>query len=293
MIGLSAGYKGHVYRSADDRLDLYARIYDDCTDGIPILMMHGLTRNSADFENIAEILQPDYRLIIADQRGRGLSEYDTSPANYTPQIYAQDMFALLKSLNVERTILLGTSMGGIIAMLMAAMYPEKIYSLILNDVGPEVSPAGIERLQQYVGKKVDVANWSDAAEYCKQINACSLPDYGDKDWLNFARRTFIARKNGIPTLAHDPAIAEGLAGEKPSATPADLWPMWNLLSGIPTLSIRGATSDILSPETVTKMADRHRALFSQVVVPSRGHAPMLDELAAVEAIKEFLERNEP
>ena len=290
-MGSTRDYKDHFYRCSDDRLDLYARIYGDCEDGIPVLMMHGLTRNSADFENIAEILRHSHKLIIPDQRGRGRSDYDTNQENYAPHIYVQDMFALLRSLDVEKVVLLGTSMGGLIAMLMAASKPEIVKSIILNDIGPEVDQAGLVRLQQYVGHPVRVENWQDAAAYCQKINAIAFPNYDTNDWTAFAKRTFIADGDGVPKLVYDPKISEGLKGNAENAAPPDLWSVWDMLSQIPILTVRGETSDILSPATLAKMSEQHGSDFYIVEVPDIGHAPMLDETAAVDAITAFLKRH--
>ncbi len=281
-------YRDYFYRSADDRLDLYARDYHGNGDGTPILMMHGLTRNSADFENIAEILCDRHRLIIPDQRGRGRSDYDTDPGNYTPQVYVQDMFALLRSLDIGRVILMGTSMGGLIAMLMVAHQHSVAQALILNDIGPEVDSGGLARLQNYVGKPVDIASWQDAADVCRKTNAIAFPDYGDDDWMAFAHRTFIANDNGVPRLAYDMAISQSVEGEEPSTVPADLWPVWDMLSDIPTLVVRGESSDILSTATLGKMKSGHGGYIRAIQIPGRGHAPMLDEPEAVAAIQEFL-----
>ncbi|MEO9601241.1 alpha/beta hydrolase [Parasphingorhabdus sp.] len=282
-------YSDHCYRSADDRLNLYARDYNENNGGIPILMMHGLTRNSADFENIADVLRHKHRLIIPDQRGRGRSDYDPDPDNYTPQVYARDMFALLQSLGIEQAILMGTSMGGLIAMLMIASKADIARALILNDVGPEVATAGLARLQGYVGKPVEIEDWDDAANHCRKTNEHAFPDYGDDDWIAFAQRTCVADENGIPRLAYDMAISQGVQGDQPSAAPADLWPVWDMMSELPILSVRGELSDILSPDTLNKMSARHSGVFERIEVPSRGHAPMLDELAAVKAIGSFLD----
>ncbi|MEO9635398.1 MAG: alpha/beta hydrolase [Parasphingorhabdus sp.] len=282
-------YNGHYYRSADDRLNLYARDYNENSGGIPILMMHGLTRNSADFENIADVLRHKHRLIVPDQRGRGRSDYDPDPDNYTPQVYAQDMFALLQSLGIEQVIFMGTSMGGLIAMLMIASKADIARALILNDIGPEVATDGLARLQGYVGKPVKIANWDDAAEHCRKTNEQSFPDYGDDDWMAFAHRTCITDENDIPKLAYDMAISQGVQGDKPTAAPPDLWPVWDMMSQIPALAIRGQESDILLPTTLQKMKAGHSGYFSAIEIPGRGHAPMLDELAAVEAIGSFLD----
>jgi pimeloyl-ACP methyl ester carboxylesterase len=285
---MSETYSDHHFRSADDRLDLYARIYGDCSSLIPIVMMHGLTRNSADFETIAEILSPAYQLIIPDQRGRGRSQYDPDPSNYIPDIYVEDMFALLRSRNIDKAVLMGTSMGGLIAMLMAGRHPDKVAALILNDIGPAVDPRGLARLQQYVGKPVNTSNWSEAADHCRETNAIAFPDYGEEDWMNFAHRTFHLGEDGTPELSYDMAISQGVEGDTPSAAPADLWPVWRLLAQIAALVIRGQTSDILAPATLSKMAELHDAAFQAVEIANIGHAPMLDENESIAAIQTFL-----
>lgn len=281
-------YRDYSYRSADDRLDLYARDYHGNGGGTPILMMHGLTRNSADFENIAEILRDKHRLIIPDQRGRGRSDYDNNPGNYTPLVYVQDMFALLRSLDIEQVILMGTSMGGLIAMLMVAHQHSVAQALILNDIGPEVDPNGLARLQNYVGKPVDIASWQDAADHCRKTNETAFPDYGDDDWMAFARRTFFANESSIPQLAYDLEISQGVEGDEPSAAPADLWTVWHVLTDMSMLVVRGQNSDILSSATLQKMKAGHRGYIRAIDVPGRGHAPMLDEPEAVVAIQKFL-----
>ena len=286
MTDSNPSYREHIYRSADDRLDLYARVYDG--DGPPLLLMHGLTRNSSDFEPLAAYLAPDYQLIIPDQRGRGKSEYDPEPQNYLPQIYAGDMFALLEGLGVETATLIGTSMGGLIAMLMALGKPDAVRGIVLNDIGPAVDPAGIERIKSYVGSVKPPSNWQEAAAYIKQINGSAFPDVTDDAvWMDFARRSFV-EKDGRLHAAYDPAIAGGMEGSNPDAVPPDLWPLWDMLAAIPLLAIRGAISDILPASTLKEMARRHPENFTAVEIPQRGHAPMLDEPGALAAITRFL-----
>ncbi len=282
----------HSYRSADNRLDLYARLYESAgrTDAPPLLLMHGLTRNSADFEGLAAHLAKHYRLIVPDQRGRGRSEYDPEPANYTPQVYAGDMFALMDDLGIETATLIGTSMGGLMAILMALAQPARVRGMVLNDVGPEVDPAGIERIKSYVGKITPPATWDEAANYVRRIAGDAFPDVTDHAvWMKFARANFI-EEDGQIRASYDPAIAQGVEGDDPSAVPPDLWPIWDMLKTKPVLAIRGAISDILSAETFAEMERRHGEHYTGVEIPQRGHAPMLDEPEAVDAIRAFLNR---
>lgn len=284
-------YREYRYRSADDRLDLYARIYESaCPPAAPpLLLMHGLTRNSSDFEGLAAHLAQQYRLIVPDQRGRGNSQYDDDPSNYAPQVYANDMFALLASLDITKTALIGTSMGGLMAMLMAAVSPGMFRGIVLNDVGTVLDTAGLERIRGYVGKAAPPRNWSEATAYAKGIVGDAFPNVTDDSfWETFARNNF-EEKNGRLIARYDPAIAEGISGEDATAVPPDLWPLWDGLGDVPVLVVRGALSDLLSAETVAEMGRRHPDNFAAVEIPHRGHAPMLDEDEAVAAIRSFLQ----
>ncbi|MDX3884750.1 MAG: alpha/beta hydrolase [Sphingomonas sp.] len=276
----------HRYRSACGRLELFARIYPG--EGPTLLLMHGLTRNSADFEPLAPHLAGRYRLIVPDQRGRGLSDHDADPGNYRPDIYSADMFALLDGLSVDKAALIGTSMGGLMAMMMAAMQPDRISAIALNDIGPRLEPAGLARIQGYVGPGAAFANWAEAAARCAAINAEAFPGFTAEDWLAFARRTCREDGDGAVRFAYDPAIAGSIGGDEPGTIPPDLWPLWDTLSAKPVLVVRGALSDLLSPATVAEMARRHGGPFAHVEVPSRGHAPLLDEPAALGAIEHWL-----
>jgi pimeloyl-ACP methyl ester carboxylesterase len=279
-------FRPHRYRSACGRLELYARVYD--ANGPALLLMHGLTRNSADFEPLAEHLAGRYRLIVPDQRGRGLSDYDDEPANYRPDVYAADMFALLGGLGIARAGLIGTSMGGLVAMIMAAMKPDRLSAIVLNDVGPQIEAEGLARIAGYVGRSEPARDWTEAAARCAAINGAAFPDFAAPDWQAFARRTYREAPGGSIASAYDPAIAGGADGDQPAAGPPDLWPLWDILSALPVLVLRGALSDLLSAATVAEMERRHAGPFAAVEVPGRGHAPLLDEPAAVAAIDGFL-----
>ena len=284
----SAVFRAHRYRSSCGRLDLYARVYE--SDGPALLLMHGLTRNSSDFESLAAHLAGRYRLVVPDVRGRGLSDYDSDPSQYRPDVYSGDMFTLLDGLGIEQAGLIGTSMGGLMAMVMAATQPARVPAMVLNDVGPQVEPAGIARIQSYVGPSGDAADWEDAAVRCAAINGTAFPDYDKADWLAFARRTW-RESDGRLRLAYDPAIATGLTGGEQTAVPPDLWPLWHMLRATPTLVLRGAESDLLSAKTVDEMRRRHVGVFVSVEVQGRGHAPMLDEDDTTTAIDAFLLEN--
>lgn len=282
----------HVWYTSHDGLKLYARDYqsiesDEAAKPV-VLCMHGLTRNSADFEGICQHLADNYRLIVVDQRGRGLSAYDPEPANYQPATYVEDMFALLKHLGISSLTLMGTSMGGIMAMIMSAMKPELIDGLIINDIGPELDPTGLVRIQGYVGKASPVSSWQEAAQQSKQTVGTAFPEFTEQDWLEFARRTYREDLSGNPVLDYDPAIATPIKASEGQSLSLDLWPVFKQSVDKPMLLLRGELSDLLAMSCVTKMTSLKPDMqFEQV--PNVGHAPLLDEAIAVTAIKQFLQ----
>lgn len=282
-------YLDFWYTSADS-LRLYARDYPctDTTSAEPetVLCMHGLTRNSADFHSLAQHLASRYRVISVDQRGRGRSQYDSDPARYTPATYVRDMFTLLDKLGVGRAILIGTSMGGLMSLVMGAMAAQRVEAIVLNDIGPEVDSAGLDRIRSYVGKSRPVHSWADAVAQAREINGVAFPDFSDDEWLEFARGVY-REENGVPVLAYDPAISGPMDDEDSDAVPDDLWPLFDAAQAIPMLVIRGETSDILARDCVARMQSRKRDL--QVTeVPRRGHAPTLNEPVSRDAIDRFL-----
>lgn len=282
-------YTDYWYQS-NDGLRLYARDYrcqnEDNLEPTTVLCMHGLTRNSSDFAGLADHLCERYRLIAVDQRGRGQSEYDSVIANYTPLTYVQDMFTLLDKLAVARVILVGTSMGGLMSFLMSAMQPERVCAMIINDIGPELDPRGLQRIKDYVGKAAPVRNWTEAVAQTRAINGVAFPDFGEEQWMDFARGVY-REQNGVPVLAYDPAIAQPIADEESGAVPPDLWSVFESSREIPMLVVRGAESDILSRDCVDGMRSR-RTQLQVAEVPLRGHAPTLTEPASRVAIDTFL-----
>lgn len=278
------GYSDVYFDSHDLRVKLYARDYGG--DGMPVICMHGLSRNSTDFEVIAPRLAERYRVIAVDQRGRGKSGWDAEPANYSPALYVQDMFKLMGELGIARAALIGTSMGGIMAMIMAMIAPQAMIGMVINDVGPEIDVKGLERIKSYVGKSPPITSWADAAARAKQTNAVAFPDYSDDDWLAFARRTYHER-DGIPVSSYDPGISGAFDPDGPVVAPPDMWGIWETLKEIPVLGVRGELSDLLSEATFGRMLETHPGMRA-VTVANRGHAPMLDEPEAISAIEAFL-----
>ncbi|MEP5570109.1 MAG: alpha/beta hydrolase [Halioglobus sp.] len=284
-----ADYSDYYYDS-EDGLRLYARDYAcrDASQSQPatVLCMHGLTRNSADFADLALHLSAHYRVVSVDNRGRGRSEYDSNSARYTPTTYVQDMFTLLTKLDVDEVILCGTSMGGLMSFMMAAMQPSRIRAMIINDIGPVVAKEGLERLKGYVGKSSPVSSWQDAIAQAKATNSIAFPDFSDAEWEDFTRGIY-REENGVPVLAYDPSIAQPMADQESTALSPDLWLLFEAITAVPMLLLRGVTSDILAAETVREMREKHPAM-QFVEVPNRGHAPTLNEPVSRAAIDAFL-----
>jgi pimeloyl-ACP methyl ester carboxylesterase len=286
---MSGEFQERRWRSADG-LNLYARDYPASSGPVllPVICLHGLTRNSKDFEALAPwIASQGRRVIVPDIRGRGRSEYDLQPMRYLPKTYVKDVLSLLDRLGISRAVFVGTSMGGLITMMLGAINRRRIAAAILNDIGPEVAPEGLARIASYAGKPVKVATWDEAVEYVRRINEPAFPHYTDGDWRRFAHRTFRENAAGIPALDYDPAISEPLRAGRVKASPFIAWLLFRRLASRPILLIRGETSDILSHRTATLMKARADNL-TLVEIDGVGHAPMLDEEQAKEAIGNFL-----
>lgn len=274
------------YFSSADGLRLHYRDYAAAVPGrVPVLCLPGLTRNCRDFETVAPRLQRTRRVLCADLRGRGLSQHDPDWRNYHPGTYVGDVARLLADAGAPRVIILGTSLGGILAMLVAATTPQVLAGVILNDVGPEVAAEGLKRISTYVGKSAPVGSWTEAAAQAKATYGLAWPDATDEDWLGFARRGY-TEVDGVPRLAMDPMIGEAVRAAPAGAAP-DLWPVFGALKPIPTLALRGAISDVLSQETFDRMV-REKPDLVRVTVARRGHPPLLDEPDSVAAIDAFL-----
>jgi pimeloyl-ACP methyl ester carboxylesterase len=226
-------------------------------------------------------------VLCADLRGRGLSQHDPNWKNYHPGTYVGDIALLLKDAGAPKVIILGTSLGGILAMVVAATTPQVLAGVILNDVGPEVAAEGLKRISTYVGKSAPVSSWAEAAAQARNTYGLAWPDATDADWLGFAKRSY-TEVDGVPCLAMDPMIGEAVRAAPAGAAP-DLWPVFGALKPIPTLALRGAISDVLSEGTFDRMA-REKPDLVRVTVAQRGHPPMLDEPDSVAAIESFLAR---
>lgn len=267
-------------------LRLFSRVYAGPSAAVPVVLcLHGLTRNSRDFEDLAPHLAAHYRVIVPDVRGRGLSARDPNFNNYQIPLYLNDLLRLFAGLGVERASIIGTSMGGLMAMVLASIQPRAVAGIVLNDVGPEVDPAGLERIRSYVGKSPPVYSWPEAVANLRAIYGAAWPGLSDEQWERITRRSYRANAQGLPEVDADPLIAEALRDTKTAAP--NLWPLWSALARVPILAIRGAQSDILSAATLARM-QREKPDLEVLTVANRGHVPLLDEPECVAAIDQFL-----
>ncbi len=276
------------YWWSNDGLRLHYRDYAGPASRPPIICIPGLTRNARDFEGVAARLAGDWRLICVDLRGRGESGYAKDPMTYVPLTYLQDMEALIAELKLKRFILFGTSLGGLITMLLAASGAQRIAAALLNDIGPDLESRGLERIRSYVGRPQNWPTWLHAARAICEVQKDRYPKWELDQWIVYAKRLCKLTPSGRIVLDYDMRIAEPFklpGGE----TGFDLWPAFRSLNGIPSLVVHGAESDLLSAAAVARMTAEVPSMES-VTVPDVGHAPTLEEPEAIEAIDALLAR---
>jgi pimeloyl-ACP methyl ester carboxylesterase len=280
----AAAYRD-CFATVPDGLRVHYRDYQGSASRPPLLCLHGLTRNARDFAEFAQRYSPHRRVIALDFRGRGSSEYDPVPARYTPLTYAADVVQLLDQLSLPQAVFVGTSLGGLVTMAVAAMAPQRIAASILNDVGPELAEVGLDRIKDYVGRNARFASWDEAAEAIAANNHHIPATNTHADWLKMAQR--VCREDeGSVVFDYDMGIALPFETKGPAPT-IDLWPLFKVLGQKPLLVVRGERSDLLTAAALEKMHDAVPSMES-VTVPGAGHAPMLDEPEALAAIDAFL-----
>lgn len=273
--------------TSSDGLQLYYRDYPGSAERPPLLCLHGLTRNSRDFTQVAERYAGQFRVIAVDFRGRGRSEHDPVAARYLPPTYANDVLQLLRELGIEEAIFFGTSLGGLVTMIVAALEPQRIAATILNDVGPDLDRTGLERIGTYVGSDVSFADWDEAADYVAHLTGGLPARFSREDWVRIARQ-LSREEGGRIVLDYDRAIAEPFKMVPPDQ-PIDLWPLFLAVAAKPLLILRGEMSDLLPAEAADRMRDAANDA-ELVTVAGVGHAPWLDEPEVIEALDRFLGR---
>ena len=280
-----------IHFTSSDGLQLYARDYaaENGVAKCPVICIHGLTRNSLDFEEVAPwIASMGRRVIAVDVRGRGRSEYDPEPSHYKPMVYAGDIMKLAQELGIKRAVFIGTSMGGMITMTLALRRLSLISAAILNDVGPVLSTAGLKRIAGYTGKGRPLNSWSEATDYIMMVNQSAFPENTMEEWQKWARRAFAQNAQGQLLLQYDPNIALALqTGKLKAKSFLAKLAFRRLTRHRPTLLIRGVLSDLVEAEQAAEMRKIAPAM-QYIEVPKVGHAPMLMEAEAMDAIRHFL-----
>ena len=279
-------FKDYFFQTTDG-LRLFARDYPGPDANAPVLLcLHGLTRNSKDFASLAEALASDFRVVVPEQRGRGLSDYAEDVSRYSLLQYVEDTQGLIVKLGLQRLSVVGTSMGGLMTFALNALSPGLIARAVINDIGPEIAQAGLDRIKSYVGVAGPFEDWKEATAYLSSITAEIFPDWTDAQWSDFARQCYIEREGQI-VIDYDPQIATPLATQSNDTEAETLWSLFEAMASIPSLLVRGELTDLLSPECVARMQKVHPSM-EVLSVPNVGHAPMLNEPGVTEAIRRFL-----
>ena len=283
-------FESNFYQSSD-ALQLHYRDYAALsgTNLVPVICLPGLTRNCRDFSHVATWLSQYRRVICPDLRGRGDSAFDDNWHNYNPQTYVEDIWRLLDGLQIVEVLVIGTSLGGLLAMQMASERPTAVVAAVINDIGPEIDPSGLARVQQGAGRLPPAKDWNEAQEFIRENYAISYPDWPDGKWRNFVHTTYRETDDGVIDVMLDRNVGEASRAGV-SRLETDPWLLFGALSDKPLLVLRGQLSDILSEKTLDRMRERNPSMAT-VVIPNRGHAPFLDEPEAIDAIQKFLQES--
>lgn len=266
---------------AGDGLTLHCVLDGEPSDRTPVLCLPGLTRTNRDFEHVTEAWAADRLVAAVSLRGRGRSGVDPTGASYALDTYVDDVIAVLDDIGIDRAVLIGTSLGGLLALWTAYRHPTRVAGLVLNDIGPELQQEGLDRIRSYAGKLPPVADWDEAVAQTRALGRADFPDWGDDEWAYATRLRYRETPDRRVVLDHDPVVAAGrLATDDP-------WAVFAAVAEHPMLLVRGALTDLLAPATVAQMQAFHSGL-EVVEVPNRGHAPTLGEPVAADAVRRFL-----
>lgn len=281
-----------VFCQSSDGLKLHAREYAPAgaaADALPVLCLPGLTRTTEDFDVIATALAHDAkaprRVVAIDYRGRGLSDHDADPSKYAVPVEAGDVQAIAAELGISKAIMIGTSRGGMIAMVLSATQSAMVAGVVLNDVGPALEMTGLVRIKEYIAKDTLPTSWDEAAAGIKALFGRDFPNLSDDDWMAWAKRGFTER-DGKLIKTHDPALSAAFAGIDPANPPPPAWKLFDKMAEKPLMLIHGGRSDLLSAQGVKDMVAR-RPDLDLVEVPDEGHAPLLADAPTISRIIAF------
>jgi pimeloyl-ACP methyl ester carboxylesterase len=285
-----------LFVTAPDGLKLHVRSYGPrLAPDLPVVCLPGLARTTADFDELAAALAADpqspRRVLAVDYRGRGLSEYDRNPRNYTLATELADLLAVLTALNVGPAVFVGTSRGGLLAMLLASARPTAMAGVVLNDIGPVIEPGGLVRIKSYVGKLPRPKSFEEGADILRRLFGHQFTKLTDDEWLAFSHRSFKTDKRSLVPL-YDVRLARTLDGIDFHRRLPPLWSEFDALGRLPLMVLRGANSDLLSEETVAAMRAR-RPTMETVTVADQGHAPILSGADLIGRIAAFAATCEP
>ncbi|PZO78413.1 MAG: alpha/beta hydrolase [Mesorhizobium amorphae] len=275
------------FYASPDGLDLHLRSYGTGAGGLPVVCLPGLTRNARDFEGLATYLsdQAGHPVHAFDYRGRGLSAHDREWRNYNLATETGDVLAGLAEIGVERAAFIGTSRGGLITHLLAAVRPQVLAGVVLNDVGPELGAEGLRHIVDYLGEKRPAAqSFEEFKERQRGVHGTAFPALSDAEWTRFAQA--LVKADGV-TPDFDPALLRTLEGIDWTSPLPDLWEQFESFDGIPLMVVRGENSRLLTEDTLHEMARRHPGTVVETV-HGQGHAPLLDTGALPERIAAFL-----
>lgn len=276
------------FRAPDGR-KLHVREYGPRNDPRPaVVCLPGLSRTVADFDSLALALACKGRRVLAlDSRGRGLSEYDPDPANYSLPVELGDVIAMLTAREAQPAVFVGSSRGGLLTMLLAAVQPASIAGAILNDIGPVIEPKGLMRIKGYVGKLPQPRSYEEGGDILRRMFNHQFPALTADDWIAWAKRNW-HENDGQLLPASDPKIAKGLEAFAPEVPIPPMWLQFDALAAVPVMVVRGANSDLLMPETVAAMKARRPDLVT-LEIADQGHTPLLAEDTTIAKLIAFID----
>jgi pimeloyl-ACP methyl ester carboxylesterase len=284
-----------IFVTAPDGLRLHVRTYGPrLAPYRPVVCLPGLTRTAADFHDLATALAADTRtprpVLALDYRGRGDSEYDRDPANYSLSVELADTIAVLTALEISPAVFVGTSRGGLLTMLLAAARPMMVAGVVLNDIGPVIEPSGLARIKSYVGKLPQPTSFEEGAEILRRLFGQQFSSLTEAEWLTYAHRSFRREQRGL-VPNYDIKLAKALEDIDFNRPMPALWREFDALGRVPVMLLRGENSDILSTETVAAMQARRadlRADLDVITVAGQGHAPLLTAADLIQRIAGFV-----